>query len=174
MASRLPWQVVALAVLTVSACNSHPDSVCEQIGDCSEGGSSDWIASCQSEANALKTEAGGAGCGSTFDAYFACADSNYSCRGATALFPGCDGLLAALDTCLASAIGDTSCAQLEAAEAACASSAPDAGTATGAPPACTAARDCQARCYLDHVADVCAPGVDEIPAVSTCAASCPP
>jgi hypothetical protein len=42
------------------------------------------------------------------------------------------------------------------------------------PPACTAARDCQARCYLTSVSNICAPRVDEIEAVSGCAATCPP
>jgi hypothetical protein len=169
--------------LVGAACNSHSDNVCQNIGNCSYGGSDDFITACQDEAKALRSEASGSGCGPAFDAYYACADSNYSCRGATAVFPGCDGDLAALDSCLAAATTDTSCAALTAAQVACGSAtAPDAGASTagdagagnGPPPACTAARDCQARCFLDSVANVCAPRVDEIEAVTTCAFSCPP
>ncbi len=89
--------------LAGAACNSHPDNVCQNIGDCSYGGSDDFITACQDEAKALRSEASGNGCGPAFDAYYACADSSYSCQGATAVFPGCDGDLAALDSCLAAA-----------------------------------------------------------------------
>lgn len=158
----------------MSACSSHQDNVCQDIGDCSQGGSSDWITSCQTEAKALQSEAAAAGCGSDFDAFFTCADSNYSCQGATALFPGCADALSALDGCLADATANTFCIRLQTAEATCAVARPDAGTATGTPAACTAARDCVAQCYLASVADVCAPRVDELQNASVCAASCPP
>ena len=159
--------------LAGAACNSHPDNVCQNVGDCSYGGNDDFITACQDEAKALRSEASGNGCGPAFDAYYACADSNYSCRGSTAVFPGCDRDLAALDSCLAAATMSTACAALTAAQIACGgSAAPDAGA--GPPPACTAARDCQARCFLDTVGNVCAPRVDELEAVTTCALSCPP
>jgi hypothetical protein len=167
-------RLVLFAFVAASACSSHQDNVCEDIGDCAQGGSSDWISSCQAEAKALQGEAAPAGCGSAFDTYFACADSNYSCQGATALFPGCADSLATLDACLTSATANTSCVRLETAEADCGASGPDAGAGTGTPLACTTARDCQAQCYLTIVADVCAPQVDELQNVSACASSCPP
>lgn len=183
MSKRIPgllrW-AFSFSCVAMSACSSHQDDVCQDIGDCSQGGSSYWITSCQTEAKALQDEATGAGCGRNFDAFFTCADSNYSCQGATAQFPGCADALSALDACLAATTANTSCVRLQAAEANCAAVGPDAGTATGTgtgtgtPTACTAARDCVAQCYLASVADVCAPRVDELQNVSVCAASCPP
>jgi hypothetical protein len=172
-----PLVFAAVAALAaVAACSSHQDDVCQDVGDCSRGGDNVWIEACQVDANELRTEAGGAGCGPAFDDYYACADGNYTCVGATAEFPGCDDRLAALDACLAAATAGTSCAALASAEAACAGSTPDggAGADAGVPPACTAARDCLAGCYLGAVANVCAPGVGELEASNACAASCPP
>ena len=170
-------------LLLAAACGSTADEVCQDIGDCSQGGSTSWITACQSEAKVLGTEAADGGCGATFDSYFSCARSAYSCRGATAIFPGCDDRHAALDACLAEATRGTSCAALVVAEASCASSSFDGGadagggtggpTGTALPPACTASRDCQAHCYLSAVANACAPGVDELEAVSACAGACP-
>jgi hypothetical protein len=165
--------LVLLGLAALSACSSHQDNVCQDIGDCAQGGSSDWITACQAEAKALTDEALSAGCSSELDSYFTCADSNFVCQGATAVFPGCAARLTALDACLAAATADTSCVRLAMQEATCSASTPDGG-ALGTPPACTAARDCQARCYLDNVATVCAPRVDELQNVSACASSCPP
>jgi hypothetical protein len=185
MAARSGVTLLLLASLAGVACGSHPDNVCQDVGDCSHGGSTDWIAACQGEAKALQGEAAATGCSSVFDGYFGCADSKYSCQGATALFPGCDQAQAALDTCLAAA-PQNNCTLLAAAEAACGAPAPDGGTdggtgrgtsggtSLGLPPACTAGRDCQARCYLDQVANACAPAIEEIQMVSSCAATCPP
>jgi hypothetical protein len=158
------------------ACSSNTDEVCQNVGDCSQGGSNDWINACQAEAKALQSEAATVGCGSAFDAYFSCADSAYTCTGATATFPGCADRQAALDACLTSATAGTSCAALAAAETTCGGSPPDGGATagTGLPPACTALRACQARCYLDAVAAACAPAVDELEAFSACAGSCLP
>ena len=115
------------------------------------------------------------GCSSAYEAYYSCADSSFSCRGATSTFPGCDESLAALDRCLGAATSNTACVALTMAQTGCTGGpAPDAGVDGGPPPACTAARDCQARCYLNQVANVCAPRVDELENVTTCAASCPP
>lgn len=161
--------LASLSVVGAAACGSHQDNVCEDIGNCSQGGDNDWITSCQTEAKALGAEAGANGCGDAFGRYYSCADSSYSCQGATATFPGCDDARAALDRCLAAATATTSCAMLSAAEAACAAP-PGAGAV---PPACTAARDCQAHCYLAAVSSVCAPRVDEIEKVTACAATCP-
>jgi hypothetical protein len=166
-----------LALAAGTSCNSDTEDVCQDIGDCSQGGSSTWIASCQAEAKALGKEADGVSCGAVFDGYFSCARENYSCRGATAVFPGCDDRLAALDACLTAATAGTSCARLEAAAARCAGGGDggtDATTGAGTPPACTAARNCQANCYLAGAAETCAPRVDELEAITACASSCVP
>jgi hypothetical protein len=161
--------LVAASMIGV-ACSSHSDNVCQDIGDCAHRGDTDWIATCQGNANQLGSEAAGAGCGSAFDQYYNCAEANYSCQGATATFPGCDQALAALDDCIAAATASTSCVKLQTAEAACTTVAP----ATGPPPACTAIRDCQAACYLGAVANACAPQVDELQNVVACSDACPP
>jgi hypothetical protein len=171
---RLPASLLlAVLLLGSAACDSHRDQVCRDIGDCAHGGDNDWIASCQDEAKSLGSEAAGQGCGTAFDGYYGCAASSYSCQGTTASFPGCDDELAALDACLARATAGTACVRLTMAELACAPVGP--GADGGAPPpACTAARDCQAQCYLSNVASACAPRVDELQKVSGCAAGCPP
>ena len=169
-------RVFLLLAIAMSGCDTHQENVCQDVGDCAHGGNTDFIAMCKAEANALQTEAQAAGCGADLGAYYDCADSNFSCQGATPLFPGCDAKLTALDDCLAAATAATSCAELAAAETACGGQQADAGAAAdaGPPPACTAARDCQARCYLDQVGNVCGPRADEIEAVTACASSCPP
>lgn len=173
----LAHKLAFVAVMSVigSACASHSDNVCQDIGDCSYAGNTTWISNCQSEANALGSEAASDGCGALFDQYYACADSSYSCQGATATFPGCAQALTALDSCIAAATMTSACAMLQAAEDACgAPASADGGIDAGPPPACTAARDCQARCYLGAVANACAPRVDELQNVLACSASCPP
>jgi hypothetical protein len=161
-----------MAALGGAACASHADDVCQDIGDCSQGGSNTWISGCQSEAKSLNQEADDGGCGQAFEGYFSCADSNYSCQGATALFPGCDDLLTALDSCLEAAMAATSCGRLVEAQRGC--SGPDAGSPSQLPPACTALRACEAHCYLTDVSDICAPRVDELESFTTCSSQCPP
>jgi hypothetical protein len=156
------------------ACGSHEDNVCQNAGNCAQGGSNDWIQRCQDEARRLRSEAVAGGCGVAFDDYYACADSNYTCHGATPEYPGCDGKLASLDACLQNATASTSCATLQALQTACVPNAADAGSEAGLPPACTLARDCQAQCYIAQVSNICAPRVDELSNFVTCAASCPP
>ena len=171
MAMRAQLLLLAAAVALLGpACGSHSDNVCEDIGDCAQHGDTDWIDTCQSNADALGSEAATAGCGAAFDQYYACADSSYSCQGATATFPGCDDELAALDDCLAAATAHTACVALQTAEAACTA----VPAAAGPPPACTTTRDCQARCYLDHVASACAPQIDELEELVACSDTCPP
>ena len=71
---------------------------------------------------------------------------------------------AALETCLAQAQGTTACSELAAKTATCTNVDGGAG---GAPdPACTLARACAARCYLDSVSNVCAPNAAELSTVS--------
>jgi len=157
-----------LAVAMVTACKTDPDAVCEHIGNCEQGGSEDWIAGCQSEADLAKQEATAAGCGGAFDDSFDCANSNFECHGATAVFPGCEGKKAALDNCLTSAVAKTACGALASKTSTC--SPRDGGVSAAA---CTAARDCQARCFLDVVGDVCAPTAAELESFSRCVARCP-
>jgi hypothetical protein len=161
---------LAAAALIGSGCSSNSDEVCQDIGDCSQHGDDDWITTCQSNANLLGTEADANGCRSAFDRYYSCADSNFSCQGATSTFPGCDDKLAALDSCIAAATANTRCAALQTAQAACTTVTPSAGP----PPACTSLRDCQAACYLGAVANACAPQIDELQAVVACSDACPP
>lgn len=175
MRALTPIVATACLVVVLSSCDSHEDEVCQDVGDCSHGGANDWIAACQAEAKLLAAESRSSGCGTAFDAYYGCADAKYSCQGATAAFPGCNEALAALDACLAGATTGTACASLSAAQESCSLSVgADGGADQGPPPACTAARDCQARCFLTNVADVCAARVDEIEQVTGCATSCPP
>jgi hypothetical protein len=168
-----PLLILVAASLLGGACSSHTDQVCQNIGDCSQRGDTDWIATCQANADALGSEAAMVGCKTVFDQYYACADSNYSCQGATATFPGCDPALAALDDCIAAATANTSCVALQAAEATCTTvtTVPAPG---GPPAACTTTRDCQANCYLSNVASACAPQVNELENVVTCSDACPP
>jgi hypothetical protein len=186
----LRWFFVAGAMLPgfgLGGCTSNQDDVCENVGACSQAGSSDWIASCKEEAASLEREARSAGCGGFFDDYYECAADHFACHGITASFPGCDAKRAALETCLDAAEAKTSCKELTAKTSACAaspaggfpgSSAVDAGRAdtdtTGLVPACTVLRDCEARCYLDHVKNPCAPAVDELSGVAACSNRCPP
>ena len=169
--------MASAALLGLSNCGSNQDEVCEDVGACSQGGSSDWIAGCKDEAKSLHDEATSNGCGSAFDNYYGCAESNFTCKGITATFPGCDAQREALDLCFSLAQAKTSCAELSMKTSTCAATGPDDGGAeagTDLPPSCTATRDCLARCYLDHVNNPCAPAVNELEEVSSCSSSCPP
>jgi hypothetical protein len=171
VATTLPTLSAALLLgAALAGCASHEDDVCQSVGDCAQGGSSDWVASCQAEAKALRQEADSSGCGGVFDDYYACADSSFACQGATPTFPGCDAKLGALDACFGEATAGTSCQLLATRESACTA----APASTGPPPACTLARDCGAQCFLAQVSDVCAPRVDELATVAACTAACPP
>jgi hypothetical protein len=176
-----------LVAVSLGACASNQDAVCQSVGDCAQSGSSDWIQGCRAEAKRLAGEANASQCGTQFDAYYACANSNFTCQGATPVFSGCDTKQSALDACLAAATSNTSCARLAAATRACRAAASvdaavedsgaDAALDSGAaplPPACTLARDCEALCFLGQVGNVCAPGVAELSNFITCASSCPP
>ena len=164
--------------LGVVGCSSNQDDVCENVGACTQGGSSDWITSCEDEAKSLQNEASSAGCSGFFDDYYSCAASSFTCKGITASFPGCDAQRAALENCLSAGEAKTACKELTTKTAACATaSGADGGLEAGAlalAPACTVTRDCQARCYLDNVKNPCAPAVDELSGVATCSSSCPP
>jgi hypothetical protein len=158
--------------LAVASCNSKADDACENVGDCEQGGSSDWIMQCQVEAKAQLQVAEATDCAGFYDVYYRCADDNFKCEGATASFPGCEAKRANLDDCLARNAAKTSCGDLETKTASCKTM--DAGPAPLPAPTCTATRECTARCYLNAVADVCAPLPSELEAMAACAQSCPP
>ena len=174
------FAALAALAMAVASCSSNTDDVCDNVGACTQGGSSDWIVSCKAEAKLLQDESSASGCASQFDAYYTCASSNFECTGATAGFPGCEAARAALDACLARSEAKTSCGKLAAKTATCGSPTDSGPTDSGptdsgpVPAACSANRDCQARCFLDQVANVCAPGVAELASFSSCAAACPP
>jgi hypothetical protein len=170
--ARLDCLLVWGTVLWIVGCKSHEENVCENVAACAEGGDSDWIARCKDEAKLLRNEASAASCGTLFDDYYACADSNFTCQGATALLPGCDGQRTTLEACLNRAEATNACGVLAAKVDACSPDAGDGGTGLG--PACTIERICEAQCYLDSVSNVCAPAVNELSEHTQCAASCPP
>jgi hypothetical protein len=164
----------ALVIACFAACTSAQDDVCENVGACSQAGSTEWIQRCKDEAKKLGVEAASSGCAPELDAYFTCASDGFDCQGATSVFAGCDGKRSALDACFDEREAGTSCAALKAAESSCTSV--QSSTSTGAAivrSACTLARDCGARCFLDQVSNVCAASVDELDRFSACAASCP-
>jgi len=174
---RIRAVVLALAALGVLAsaiaCGSDRDNVCESIGNCEQGGSSDWIDGCKSEAKLLDNEAYLAGCGTALGDYYGCAHDNFECHGATSSFPGCEAKLAAVNDCLTKATTQTACAELRARTASCTPMDGGADAAPAVAPACTASRDCQARCFLDNVKSACAPALEELATFATCASMCP-
>jgi len=170
------WLIGSAGALLLVGCDTRADTVCESVADCERGGDSEWLSACQDEAKTLSKEAAALGCEGQFDDYYSCADDHFGCDGATAKFPSCDDKRAALDDCFAHAQGKTACAELTETTSACSSSSAGAGGAAAElpAPACTSTRDCDARCYLDHVNSACAPIAAELSAVSDCSQSCPP
>jgi hypothetical protein len=170
MTRRSLCSALFFAVATAAGCNSKADDVCENVAACENGGSSEQVQSCQDEAKVLRAEADAGGCSGAYDGYYACADSKFTCEGATASFPGCDGERATLDACLARGAATNACGELARKTSACHTID---GGASAPLSACTAARACAARCYLDRVADPCAPRPDELSASASCTQSCP-
>ncbi|HXX30783.1 MAG TPA: hypothetical protein VEJ89_08695 [Myxococcaceae bacterium] len=177
---RLLWAACAASLagcgpgLTLTTAPTAAQSVCMDVDDCSQGGDFDWLQSCEAQAQSLGQQATASGCGSLYDSYYACADSHYSCQGATALFPGCDAQRAALEACLNAASAQSACAEYDARLASC---PPPTGTSPPGnpiPTPCSLNLQCQAHCYLSNVGNVCAPGLTELGAFSACAGSCPP
>ncbi len=164
------FALVLFAPVFPASCGSHADNVCQDIGDCSQGGSATFIQSCQSEAKALRSELATYACDSYLDEYYACADATFQCQGATPTF-ACTAGLDELTTCINANtdLGTTACAALAKRQSAC--TTPPARS--GPPLACTLARDCEAQCTLANTADVCAPRVDELDAIRSCMAACP-
>lgn len=145
-------------LLVAAACATKNETICQDVGDCSYGGSTDWVDQCKASAGALETEAKNAGCGDLFDRYYDCAKDAYVCTGNVASFPGCDR--AGLDDCLTKARNGTACADLT-------SRCGDGGLGS-----CTASQSCKTRCYLDVVKNACAPTPEELDGVAVCSASC--
>ncbi len=164
--------VALAAAFGLLACSStHQEDICANVGACSQAGDTDWIQTCEDEADALASDAHAASCSALFDSYFACADSSFTCTGITASFPGCDGARSALEACFDKAIAATACGQLAEKTKACTTPSTEPGAL---PPACTLARDCAAKCYVDGVANACAPTAAELDGVASCSRSCPP
>jgi hypothetical protein len=161
---------IVLAVLLAAACNTKADDVCENVAACENGGSSEQVQACQDEAKTLEAEAEAGGCGAAYSDYYACADDAFTCTGATASFPGCEGRRAALDDCLAKSSAQNACGELARRTAGCHA---DGGLPSVVPAACTATRACAARCYLQATSDPCAPRPDELETSATCTARCP-
>ncbi|MDB4996899.1 MAG: hypothetical protein JWM74_4331 [Myxococcaceae bacterium] len=169
--SRVCVVALAAAVGLLACSTSHQEDVCANIGACSQAGDTDWIKSCEDEADALMSDARAASCTGLLDSYFDCADSSFTCTGITASFPGCDGARSALEACFDKAVAATACGQLAEKTKACATPSTEP---PALPPACTLARDCAAKCYLDAVGNACAPTVAELDSVASCSRSCPP
>jgi len=158
-----------LAVVLLTGCDSDSDTTCRDVGNCTHGGSDSWITECQDQADTLAKEADGVGCRAQYDAYFSCTQDHFACDGNKSSFPGCEAKLDAYSACLATKESGTSCAALATALTQC-SGASDSNEAFPSP--CTANGECSARCYLDSLADVCAPTSAELAAFADCASHC--
>jgi hypothetical protein len=152
-----------MLLVLATACATHADNVCEDLGLC-RAQTDDQITACQTEAKALAVEARSSGCGGQFDGYFSCADDHYVCKGNVPSFAGCESLRGSLDTCLAAARDKNSCGRLTTQLAGC----PGQGS-----PTCGATELCTSRCYLDNVANVCTPQPLELDRVAHCVQQCP-
>jgi hypothetical protein len=181
-----------IIVALIVACSTNQENVCDAVGDCEQGGNSDWVQGCKDDAKLLKTEAQANGCGAALDDFYSCANGNFECNGATSSFPGCEGKQATLDACLTKVIAQTACGELAQKTSGCgdagpnpnvdASVVPDASVVADAsvsaadasiPAACSAMRDCHARCFLNDVTNLCAPTIEELTTFATCASMCP-
>ena len=163
------FTVFALA-LAAAACDSHAASVCQDIGYCTTQ-SDDQVSACKSEARQLSAEASRSSCDKAYADYFQCADDKYVCDGNTPGFPGCEAMRATLALCLVRGRANNACGELANRLAAC--PAADGGSPPDVPQPCTDPGVCGARCYLDQVADVCAPTPRDLADYQRCAASCP-
>jgi hypothetical protein len=160
--------------LTLTTVPTDAESVCYNVDECAQGGSYSWLQSCNAEALTLQQQSEASGCGSLYDGYYACANSNYNCQGITPLFPGCDKQLGSLEACLNAATAQSACAEYTAKLANC---PPGSGTAPPGSPIvspCSLNLQCQAQCYLSNVSNVCNPGLTELDAFANCANACPP
>lgn len=159
----------ALLALFVSACDSDSDVACRDVGNCTHGGSDDWITACREQNDELAGEADAVGCHAEFSAYFACAEAHFACHGNQSSFPGCESRLSSYSACLAAKDSGTACAKLEVGLAECDPAAPPPNDAASP---CTASGDCSAHCYLESVPNLCAPLAAELAAFAECASHC--
>jgi hypothetical protein len=160
--------------LTLAPVPTAAQSVCQDVDDCAQGGDNGWLQRCYGQAQTLQQQSVASGCGPLYDGYYGCQASSYSCQGATPIFVGCSSQRTALEACLNAASAGSACAAYQAKLAAC--PPPTGNSPPGSPivTPCTVNLQCQAQCYLDSVANVCAPGLSELDAFSLCASSCPP
>ncbi len=161
---------VLLLALVSAACGTHAASVCQDISYCTTQ-TSDQEHACEVQVKQLATEAAASGCSSQYDAYFACADDRYECKGNVATFDGCEAAHRGLDSCLAQARGSNACGQLANQLAECSTEGPPDPSAPPAP--CDVAGVCAARCYLDSVPNVCLPQPLQLSQAFQCAQLCP-
>jgi len=181
LASRRRKSALLLAVSSICAvlagCDSNSDSVCQDIANCTHGGSDDWVTACQTQADDLEDEAKSSGCKAAYDSYFSCAESHFECHGNESRFDGCDARKDTLDTCLAAGRAQNACGKLDAKLAAC---GPSSTPPTDSPAddttlePCTTGGVCSAQCYTASIADVCAPKPAELSAFADCASHCVP
>ena len=164
--------VVALVATLAAACDSDADVACRDVGNCSHGGSDDWITACREQNDELSDEADAVGCRAEFDAYFACAEAHFACHGNQSSFPTCAPKLGAYSACLAAKASGTSCVKLQQGLTECDAVARPPGDPELASSPCTASGECSARCYLDSVPNLCAPLAAELAAFADCASHC--
>ncbi len=181
LASRRHAAALFFAVASVSAalagCDSTADTVCQDIANCSHGGSDDWVTACQTQADDLAAEAESSGCKPAYDGYFSCAEAHFECHGNESRFDGCDARKGALDACLAAGRARNACGELDAKLTACGTSTPpasDAPTDDTTLEPCTTGGVCSAQCYTTSIIDVCAPKPAELSAFAACASHCVP
>jgi hypothetical protein len=160
--------------LTITAPLTDAEWVCELVDECAQGGSNVWLQSCDAQALELQQQATLSGCAHPYGVYYACARSSFACQGITPLFPSCDEKRATLESCLAAATAQSACASYDAKLAACPGGSGRSPPGSPILAACSLNAQCQARCYLNSVANVCAPGLGELGAFSQCAQTCPP
>jgi hypothetical protein len=181
LASRRRATTLCFAASTAAAllagCDSNADDVCQDIADCSHGGSDDWVTACRTQVGELEEEARSSGCKAAFDAYFSCAEAHFDCRGNQSRFDACDGKKNALDACLGAGRDQNACGELDARLASC-GAAPvppsDAPTDDTTLEPCTTGGVCSARCYTSAVVDACDPTPSELSMFADCASHCVP
>ena len=165
------WIAIVFGALA-GACDTHADSVCQDIGYC-RSLSDDQVQTCKSDAKQLAAEARGSGCSAQYDSYFACADDKYDCKGNVPTFTGCEIARTALDECLANGRAHNACGELESRLAQCPGNVNGTPDPSIPPAPCGAAEVCSARCYLDDVRDVCRPLPVQLTEAEQCAQRCP-
>jgi hypothetical protein len=168
------FALAALLAALAAGCDSDADTVCGDIANCSHGGSDDWSTACREQAVDLSHEATRSGCGPAYEAYFACADDHFACRGNQSSFPGCDAHQSALATCLEHGRSSNACGELDARLSACGAPAVPPSSDGGPLEPCTTGGVCSARCYLSALPDVCTPSAAELAAFADCASHCVP